>query len=82
MTTSCMSLIRSAAARFQAAGDLAGLHRLPGQRGVMQAQVPKQHVTVYEVDAPLVLSFKEKVLAGGGARARSGRHMVGSRRPA
>jgi methyltransferase (TIGR00027 family) len=33
-------------------------------------------VTVYEVDAPLVLSFKEKVLAGGGARARSGRHVV------
>lgn len=33
-------------------------------------------VTVYEVDAPLVLSFKEKVLADGGARARSGRNVV------
>jgi O-methyltransferase involved in polyketide biosynthesis len=33
-------------------------------------------VTVYEVDAPLVLSFKEKVLAGGGARARSEQQVV------
>ncbi len=33
-------------------------------------------MTVYEVDAPLVLSFKEKVLAGGGAQARSARHVV------
>jgi methyltransferase (TIGR00027 family) len=33
-------------------------------------------VTVYEVDAPLVLSFKEKVLAETGARARSGRNVV------
>jgi len=35
-------------------------------------------VTVYEVDAPLVLSFKEKVLADRGARARCGRHAVGA----
>jgi methyltransferase (TIGR00027 family) len=33
-------------------------------------------VTVYEVDAPLVLSFKEKVLRETGARARSVRNVV------
>jgi len=33
-------------------------------------------VTVYEVDAPLVLSFKEKVLGETGARARSVRNVV------
>ena len=35
-------------------------------------------VTVYEVDAPLVLSFKEKVLGETGARPRSVRKIVAS----
>jgi methyltransferase (TIGR00027 family) len=33
-------------------------------------------MTVYEVDAPLVLSFKEQVLRDGGARPRSARRLV------
>jgi methyltransferase (TIGR00027 family) len=33
-------------------------------------------MTVYEVDAPLVLSFKEQVLGDTGATARSGRNVV------
>ena len=33
-------------------------------------------MTVYEVDAPQVLSFKEKVLAQTGATLRSGRKIV------